>query len=434
MDLARLGNLSMLRQSGLPIGVDFGVSSLKVLQVSAGDPQGLVSAACLPTPDDLLFDENRRFDFQFAALPKLIKQAGFRGKRAVCAIPAVKTFCKHAQFQVGDGVSVGALVRALLPREIGCPAEALVFRHVEVGACERAGGKLETICLATGREFVERMMNALRAAKLEPVGMHSEFQAGLAAFGGLRPGAPAPEDDGAGTLYLDIGYGSTKVMIAHGAKLAFARCVEIGGLHMDRAVADQLKLALVQAREHRMGMDTLAGEGAPATAAVPAGGMSEAIAGEDEVSNSMAVLSAGLAKGGAADPAGGARKQPAGAFARPAAAAEPGSRGFRKKVGPRADLSEPLEILTDEVSMCLRYHASLFPSRRVGRVVFFGGESRQRALCHHVARTLRLSGQLADPLARVGRSGKEPVSGVSFQETQPGWATALGLCVSPTDL
>ncbi|TVQ60943.1 MAG: hypothetical protein EA378_10230 [Phycisphaerales bacterium] len=430
MGLGRLGSISVLRQSGLPIGIDFGVSSLKVLQVSAGEPQGLVAAASVPTPDDLLFDDDKRFEFQFAALPKLIKQGGFKGKRAVCSIPASRTFCKHAQFQVTDGVNVGALVRALLPREIGCSPDALVFRHVEVGPCERAGGKLETICLATGREFVEQMMGSLRASKLEPVGMHSEFQAGLRAFGGFKGAGEA--DDGTGTLYLDIGTGSTKVLISHGTQLAFARCVEIGGAHLDQAVADQLKLAMVHAREHRLGMEQLTPEGAG-----PTPGPVVNDAGADEDGSSMAVLAAGMAKAGAGESPEGedaSRRQPAGAFVRSPAAAEPGSKGFRKRVAPKADLSEPLEILTDEVSMCLRYHASLFPSRRVSRVVFFGGESRQRALCHHVARTLRLSGQIADPLARVGRSGKEPTSGVSFQETQPGWAVALGLCVSPTDL
>ncbi len=430
MGLGRLGSISVLRQSGLPIGIDFGVSSLKVLQVSAGEPQGLVAAACLPTPDDLLTDDEKRFEFQFAALPKLIKQGGFKGKRAVCSIPSMRTFCKHAQFQVTDGVNVGALVRALIPREIGCPTEALVFRHVEVGPCERGGGKLETICLATGRDFVEQMMGSLRASKLEPVGMHSEFQAGLRAFGGFKGNDEA--DDGTGTLYLDIGYGSTKVLIGHGTKLAFARCIEIGGVQLDQAVADQLKLAMVHAREHRLGMEQLTPEGG---AGAPGPVVNSA--GADEEGSSMAVLAAGMAKAGAGEAPegeGGAHRQPAGAFARSPAAAEPGSKGFRKRVAPKADLSEPLEILTDEVSMCLRYHASQFPSRRVSRVVFFGGESRQRALCHHVARTLRLSGQIADPLARVGRSGKEPTPGVSFQETQPGWAVALGLCVSPTDL
>lgn len=402
MGIGRLGQLA-LRSSGHPIGIDFGASALKVLQISGGQTPGLIAAAALPTPDDLLYDDAKRLEFQFQALPKLIRSGGFKGKRAVCALPALKTFCKHAQFQTGDGVNVGALVRALLPREIGCSGDALVFRHVEVGACERAGGKLETICMATGRDFVERMLDAVRTAKLEPVGMHSEFQAGLRPFSDL-----SQQEEAGGVLYLDMGYASTKVMVAHEGKLSFARTIEVGGMHLDRAVADQLKLALVQARQHRLEMETMS-------------------AGSGQDAPDEEVLAANVADGTGDEMPGGALK--------PSAATAPrGSRGFRKRVMPKADLSEPLEILTDEISMCLRYHGGMFPSQRATRVVFFGGESRHRGLCHHVARTLKLSGQLADPLARVARNGKEPTTAVSFQESQPGWAVPLGLCLSPTDL
>ena len=38
-------------------------------------------------------------------------------------------------------------------------------------------------------------------------------------------------------------------------------------------------------------------------------------------------------------------------------------------------------MLTDEIQLSLRYHESLFPGRKVERVIFLGGESKSRALC-----------------------------------------------------
>lgn len=107
-------------------------------------------------------------------------------------------------------------------------------------------------------------------------------------------------------------------------------------------------------------------------------------------------------------------------------AARPASR--------QADLSEPLDILKDEIAACLRYFESLFPSRRVDRAVFLGGEARHRALCQYLAKALRVAGQVADPMARIGRTGREPTEGVDFHQPQPGWAVVLGACLSPTDL
>jgi Tfp pilus assembly PilM family ATPase len=99
-----------------------------------------------------------------------------------------------------------------------------------------------------------------------------------------------------------------------------------------------------------------------------------------------------------------------------------------------ASLREPLEILTDETNMCVRYHDTMFPSSRVSNVVFIGGESRHRGLCQHIARGLRLPAKVADPLARVVRPGTEKAVGVDLSQPQPGWAVAVGLCHCPTDL
>jgi Tfp pilus assembly PilM family ATPase len=101
---------------------------------------------------------------------------------------------------------------------------------------------------------------------------------------------------------------------------------------------------------------------------------------------------------------------------------------------PEPDLTEPLESLTDEIAMCLRYHASLFPGRKVERAIFVGGESRQIALCQHIARVLRLPARVADPLAQVARTGNEPCVGVDLGTPQPGWAVAYGLSLCPADL
>jgi Tfp pilus assembly PilM family ATPase len=98
------------------------------------------------------------------------------------------------------------------------------------------------------------------------------------------------------------------------------------------------------------------------------------------------------------------------------------------------DLREALEMLTDEIQLSLRYHESLFPGRKVDRIVFVGGEARNRAVCQHIGRVLQAPAQVGDPMARAARTGSEPSVGVDLKEPQPGWTVPLGLCMSPTDL
>jgi Tfp pilus assembly PilM family ATPase len=299
-------------------------------------------------------------------------------------------------------------VKSAIATQLGCDPSLLVFRHVEVGPSGKST-KTEVICMAAARETVDRLMGALKAAKLEPVGMHAEHHAVLRAFDSVTR---REEDAGVTSLYLDVGAGTTKVSIAHGRDLAFARTIELGGRHLDQTVARQLKYELADARAHRLAMGELSRPPAARSAAPAA------------VGSGMAVLNAGMRQGGAAvlddrrtgEPAPGMTDLPA--------------RG----PAPLVDLAEPLEILTDEVSMCIRYHESLFPGRKVDRAIFVGGEARHVALCQHIARTLKLPAKVGDPMASVARGGKEPCVGVDFKQPQPGWAVALGLCLSPTDL
>ncbi|HYE60940.1 MAG TPA: pilus assembly protein PilM [Phycisphaerales bacterium] len=417
--LSKLGNvlsssvgetLGINTTHALPIAIEFGTAALKILQVQQGEPPSLVAAACLETPLDLLRDQSRRLKFQLEGLPRLLRSGGFKGKRAVCAIPAWAIHCKHLSLQRVEGQSTAALVNAALPGAFNLDPATIVHRFTEVPAPDRPG-KAEVIVTAVSFELVQQLMGAIAACKLQPVGMHSEFAAVLRTFDHVHK---RETDSAINTLYLDIGNATTNVMISHGKDLAFARAIQLGGRHFDETIAKQLKCDLAEAGRRRMEADELvrtihrpATVAAPAPALVGAGAHAEPFKRSDE--RGLQPLATGFTTDLAA--------QPRAAFA-PAA----------------ADLSEPLESLTDEVLMCVRYHESQFPGKRVERAIFVGGEARHKGLCQAIAKALRLPAQMADPLARVARTGSEPALGVDLKQPQPGWAVTLGLCLSPTDL
>lgn len=399
-----ISTVGSMRPGAVPLSVEFGVSGIKVLQLTGSNPSSIVSAAFMPTPVDLIDNPAKRLLFQMDSLPKFLKGEKVKATRATGLIPTGQMVCKHLQIIPTEGVPLEQIAGAQLSSQLGCdPAELLVRCRPVHGA--QSKGKLEVICFAASREFVGRIMGSLKNAKLEPVGIHTEFDAMARAsmlHDGANVGVMKP------TLILDLGCGSTNVLIMHGQEIAFARTIELGARHFDEAICHQLRCTMMEASDLRIGLERLV----PQKVASVSGGES--------------VSSGGLPGMPPPSDAGISNENNA------ADQATSSFSGFSR--GPEIDLGEPLEILGDEISMCLRYHNALFPSLRVERVVFVGGQAKSQVLCEHLARSLNLEAQVLDPMACLARSGRVPTSGVDLRSPQPGWATVVGGALSPMDL
>ncbi|MBL0927753.1 MAG: hypothetical protein IBJ11_08890 [Phycisphaerales bacterium] len=422
--------LSFLKPSPSPIAVDFGTASLKLLQVEPGPskeaPPTLVAAAALDTPDELIDKDNERLAWQVDSLPALMKQAGFKGRRAVCSVSASHAFVQHVQVQKIEGMPVLPLLAEQLRGFTGRDPTQLILRHIEVGEVVRSGNKLtEILTIAIPREVVFAYMKALKGCKLDPVGVHCEHMALLRTFDSITR---RETDVNLTSLYVDLGYGYTKVVMAHGREAVLAKTITLGGKHLDLAIAQATGLGRADARLRRcMKAEARAearrpiGAPAPAGGALPPnasfGGAGLAAAARDA---EKAAIAAEERRVGAT-PAGHC-ELPSEAFPEPAAA--PTAAAAR----------EAMDTLTEEVAMTLRYYQALFPQRKVDRAIFVGGESRQIDVCRHIAKSLRLPAQVADPVSRLGRSQNASFQNLDLAQSQPGWAVPLGLCLSPTEL
>jgi len=395
-----LSTVGSLRPGAIPLAIEFGVAGIKVLQLSGSNPSSIVSAAFLPTPDDLLDTPPKRLLFQMDALPKFLKGEKINATRATSLIPSGQMICKHLQIVPTEGVPIEQIAGAQLSAELGCDPGALLVRCRPIEGA-KSNGRLEVICFAASREFVGRIMGTLKNAKLNPVGIHTEFDA-LARAVELRQDASGIEGSPKPTLILDLGCGSTKVLILHAHKMVFARTIALGTRHLDETICHQFRCTMMEAREIRYGLESV----------VPERVLADGASG---------VLASGLAGMPPADTEQADEAHPS-----------PTPTGYSH--GPKADLSEPLEMMCDEISMCLRYHNGLFPALRVERVVFVGGQARHQPVCAHLARTLKLEAQVLDPMACLARAGSVPTSGVDLRTPQPGWATVVGGALSPMDL
>jgi Tfp pilus assembly PilM family ATPase len=433
-DLSKLGAFSKLQEllAGPPktpvIGIDFGTRQLKLLQISGVDNPALLAASACDVPDDLLSDPFKRLDWQMAKLPGLLKAGGFKGKRAAICVPPCMMFCKHLQLSLPEQ-NAKELVTAVIAESLACDGRALEVRYRVVTTV--GGGKSEVLAMAVGRGLIHRMLSGLKGAGLEMVALHPETLATLRSFDTVtrRDG-----DAEMASLYLDIGASGTRVLIAHGKEPVFIKPIAIGGVTLDMLIREQLKCTLSEARTQRLAF-------AARTTRQTEANVDDRVVATEPVGRTgipsldAAVAASGQAVGAAIDEAGTHKTaMPLAAVLDRRNSNAPNGYSPVREMIDQAPVHEAVEALADEVAMCLRYHTSLFPGKRVERCYFVGGESAVGDMAAYVAKKLRMQAHIADPLARLARTAKHKTPGVDFDVPQPGWAAVVGLCNGPTDL
>ena len=117
------------------------------------------------------------------------------------------------------------------------------------------------------------------------------------------------------------------------------------------------------------------------------------------------------------------------------------ARTLRVKLGagPRSEaglvdlaFQDALDELIRELDLCRRDHESAFSQLPVERLIFVGGEARQRGLCKRIAKRLGLPSQIGDSLRRMACHSKTGIEiAIDRRHPQPAWAAAIGLSMGP---
>ncbi len=362
-----------------PIAIDFGADTIKVLQVSLGEPPQLIASASRVIPELYRDETAGRLTYLAEALRDLLKAQPFKGKRAICSIPAYQTLIQQVELDKVDDGDFDQQVGLHLVQRFDIDPSRMVIRCHKVGKLVRDGvTKHQVVCIAARRDAVMKYIELANRCKLEVVGMHSEPMAIVRAHK-LLAGNESKES---ATCYIDIGAGMTKLIVAHGQDLAFAKSVDAAGNQLTREFAQMRGISFDEARKLR------------GRCAVHHG----------------------------SDPHGGATS-----------ADEPGAATSTDE--ELSGTSVTIESLIDELRLSLRYYHNIFPNRPIRQLIFLGGESQDVKICQTIARSVSVAAKLGDPFAGVDTlDNHESSGGVEPYKPMPGWAVPLGLCFSEANL
>lgn len=421
-----------LRPRATPIGVDFGSDSLRLAQVCLVDKEWrLTAAASADVPSHVRHDPSARMNFFIQTTRDLLASGGFVGRQAVLAMPVASMFIQHLRLPKMDDEALKKAIpweaRGKLPID---PSHALIRHHVAGEIYQDQEAKNEVIVMAAGRELVNQFLQTAARAKLDVVGMNVEPKALVDCFTHVYR---RKTDADVTNMFVDLGCSGTRAIVSRGGHMLFARAIPVGGDHFTRAVAHSLGINQDEAKILRM---KLCAEAAAAAAAEPARAPAASAAGTCE---SFAVLGAALAtaeKQQGADPRPPVERRsaehPARLQAEDTAAQSTGTALSSQAVAVGEACGEPLRKLVEELGLCRRYYEATFPNRPIDRLIFVGGEARDRGLCQSIAQQMSLAAQVGDPLVRMNRSSEVTLeSGIDRRQPQPNWAVAVGLSMGP---
>lgn len=382
-----------------PIAIDFGVDTVKMLQISTGESTQLIGAASLVVPASARKESTGRYTFLADAIKELLRQQPFKGRRVMCSIPASQTFVGTFELPCSEKDDIDQQVNLHLQTTMEMDPSRMVIRNHRLGSVIRDGGtRQRVICVAAKRNVVMRYLEIAAAAKLEVVGMHSEPDCVVKCFSELYNRRDIDKTEA--RCFVDIGAASTKLVIIRDADILLARNIAMSGDELTHRHAKEHTMDFAEARLARL----------------------------REAANPLAANPFGVGRKAKTNAAVGLLDSPGDEF--------DDRRGdaITAESTPREPLDEVLDKLVDGIRMSIRYHDSVCPDATVQRVVLLGGEALHEVVAKTIAQQFGLPTFVGDPMARVMRTPGLKPANIDVNTAQPGWAVPLGLCLSEANL
>lgn len=301
-----------------PIGVDIGSRSVKLLQLNA-ERTRVIDAARRDLPPTAN-DPAQRAEAITQAIRLARDGHNFRGREAVVSLGMRELFIQNVRLPKSLPEETARLLQQEVAGRLPFPIAEAEVRFVEAGDIRQGDVlKREVILLACRRAELEQMLEAVHSGGLRPIAVDVEPLALLRCYSWqLR----RDEDRQQRAMFVHVGGTNTAVVIAHGTDPLFIKYIDVGGQHMDQAVAAHLKMDLASAatlRRHNGDRRT------------------------DQQDPEIA-------------------------------------RSVQEGVRPA------LDRLTSELAMCARYHSVTFRGQPLARVVVGGGEAAAPLIDHLAAR------------------------------------------------
>jgi type IV pilus assembly protein PilM len=364
----------------LPIGLDIGNNSIKMIQLLVNGEQLSVIAAQKARIDHGINDEQEKNMFIVSAIQRMLAEGRFHGSNVVSSLPNEGLEITSLRLAEAQSDEIEQALRKEVVQRFGLDPDEDAMQYVIAGNVHQGDEiKNELILFAAANETIKSHIELLEQTGLKPVSIDT---IPCALFRSFERSLRRQEDRERTVVFVDVGNQFTTVVFGRGGEISFVKQIPVGGEKFNEEIAAKLGVDISEAEALR-----------------------EALQMEKSFPTSNRDLSEQPVDG---------NEQKLEATTRQAIVDA---------------VSEVAEELTREISLCLRYYTVTFRGKRVGQAFFTGGGAYEYILLDVLKRQLAVEIEVAQPLKGFDMSRER--GNLDFDSDRRGllceWAVAVGL-------
>ena len=227
-----------------PIGVDIGSRSVKLLQFD-GSRGEVREAARWDLPADASNSRELRDRQIVEAIGRAREGRKFRGRDAVFCLSAGHLFVQNIRVAPASGDDLTKIVNFEAAGRLPFSSEEAEVRYFDAADVRQGDAvRREVILLACHRPVLQRIISLADATGLKIAAIDVEPAALLRCY---QNQCRRDDDQERRVMFANVGASNTTVIIARGGDAMFIKYVDIGGQHLDEAVARHLKMSVSDA-------------------------------------------------------------------------------------------------------------------------------------------------------------------------------------------
>lgn len=232
------------QKNKLPIGLDLGHGSIKMIQMQMDEDSLSIRAADRVVIDPNLEDDQRR-DYILKTIRNMVERGSFKGRDVVASISNKDIRLKNLRVDSIADEDLKILIHEEVAEQLHLDPDIDEIRYMVAGKVHHSGElKNEVIFMGTDKSTIGSYIDLLTEAGVTPIAIDSVPHALQRSFTrSLR----RQSDQVQVNFYIDIGSMFTTVVIGSNQQIHFIKYIPIAGDNLNREVASRLGVSVEEA-------------------------------------------------------------------------------------------------------------------------------------------------------------------------------------------